>query len=62
MKKNEEKDYNDMTYFTAIEEDKRNYFIILYQMFLSKIFILEVFYYKREFDVIYVSLSTFYFL
>ena len=61
MKKNEEKDYNDMTYFTAIEEDKRNFFIILYQMFLSKIFILEVFYYKREFDVIYVSLSTFLF-
>ncbi len=61
MKKSEEKDYNDMNYFTAIEEDKRNYFIILYQMFLSKIFFLEVFYYKREFDVIYVSISTFLF-
>ena len=58
-KKNDnEKEYNDMSFYVAIYEDKRTLWTIIYTSFISKIEITRIIFFSNQFDILYITVSS----
>ena len=64
-RKNEEKDtscdYNELSYFDALEKDKRNYLDIFFYSFKLKLKTIQIFCFRDEFSHLSLSLSLYLF-
>ena len=54
-------DYEDMNFFIAIYKDKRNLLSIIYTSFLSKVDIIRIIFFPKQYDILYIAISSFLF-
>ena len=53
-----EKEYNDMSFYVAIYEDKRTLWSIIYTSFISKVEITRIIFFSNQFDILYITISS----
>jgi hypothetical protein len=59
--KEKEIEYEEMNFYDAKYKDKRNLWFIIYSFFFSKISLIKIFFYPNEFEIFYITFSSFLF-